>query len=543
MSRPVRCAIYTRKSSEEGLEQSFNSLDAQRDACESYIKSQTHEGWRALTTKYDDGGFSGGTMDRPALKHLLEDIASDKIDTVVVYKIDRLTRSLLDFAKIVEAFETNHVSFVSVTQQFNTTTSMGRLTLNVLLSFAQFERELTGERIRDKIAASKRKGMWMGGIVPLGYKVEARKLLIESRTAAIVRQIFQEYLRLGRVSGLKAFLDSRKVCGKQDRPLSRGALYHILNNRVYLGEIVHRKQAYPGKHEAIIDSRLWDKVATKLRANNPAPERKLRVTQSSCLVGLIVDAAGVRYTPTHSVKKGRRYRYYTSQSVLQGKEAAGLARIPAGELESVVQGRLRNLLTSPEELIRALRVERSETLKASVHARTREWAKLSDNAQIQLFKTILRRVIVFKDCIELEIALNHLRRALTGAETSTDTASPRRPLRIRCDIEVKTTRNQIRILSDAREPWEQPPAVSLIRAILRARQWYESLLCSEVRTFEELARQNRVTPRYIRRIFRCASLAPQIVDGLIKGRVTSLTMDRVWRLPLDWLAQQQFAKS
>jgi DNA invertase Pin-like site-specific DNA recombinase len=247
--RAIRCAIYTRKSSEEGLEQSFNSLQAQREACEAYIASQKHEGWNAITTRYDDGGFSGGTIERPALQKLLKDIAAGEVNTVVVYKVDRLTRSLMDFARIIEAFDAKGVSFVSVTQQFNTTTSMGRLTLNVLLSFAQFEREVTGERIRDKVAASKKKGMWMGGYVPLGYDLHERQLVINLEEGKIVREIFQQYLKLGRVSALKRYLEDKNILSKLrqgasgvmsgGKSFSRGALYHILNRRLYIGEIAH----------------------------------------------------------------------------------------------------------------------------------------------------------------------------------------------------------------------------------------------------------------------------------------------------------------
>ncbi len=276
----VRCAIYTRKSSEEGLDQSFNSLEAQQEACRAFILSQKHEGWTALNTRYDDGGFSGGTMERPALKRLLEDINSGKIETVVVYKVDRLTRSLNDFSKIIEVFDSHSVSFVSVTQQFNTTTSMGRLTLNVLLSFAQFEREVTGERIRDKVAASKRKGMWMGGVVPQGYDCVDRRLIVNRAEARTVRKIFRQYLRLGCVSELKDYLDRKRIGSKVrtsaagrtsgGAAYSRGALYHLLNNRIYIGEIVHRGKSHPGQHEAIVPRELWNKVAARLEENNQA---------------------------------------------------------------------------------------------------------------------------------------------------------------------------------------------------------------------------------------------------------------------------------
>ena len=281
MKPPIRCAIYTRKSSEEGLEQSFNSLDAQREACEAYIKSQHHEGWQAIATQYDDGGFSGGNMERPALKQLMADIHAGKVSVVVVYKVDRLTRSLADFAKIVEQFDKSGVSFVSVTQQFNTTTSMGRLTLNVLLSFAQFEREVTGERIRDKIAASKKKGMWMGGTVPLGYTAQDRKLVVNEPEAATVRTIFNEFLRLGSVHRLQQWLRENNIKSRSGNHFFRGPLYTILRNPHCLGLIKHKKDSYPGEHQAIIHRETWDKVQALLNDNIQGKRRKPRATKES----------------------------------------------------------------------------------------------------------------------------------------------------------------------------------------------------------------------------------------------------------------------
>jgi site-specific DNA recombinase len=312
----LRCAIYTRKSSEEGLEQQFNSLDAQREACEAFVASQRHEGWALMKERYDDGGFSGGTMERPALQRLLTDIAASRIDVVVVYKVDRLTRALGDFARIVELFDRHNVSFVSVTQAFNTTTSMGRLTLNVLRSFAQFEREVTGERIRDKIAASKKKGMWMGGQPALGYDVHDRKLIINEAEAETVRMIFRRYVELKSVHDLKAELDASSIVSKArvgadgspygSRPFSRGALYAMLQNRVYRGEITHKAASYPGEHQTIVDEALFEEVQSTLAEN-----RIERVSRSgevpSPLTGLLFDADGERLTPTHAVKKGVRY--------------------------------------------------------------------------------------------------------------------------------------------------------------------------------------------------------------------------------------------
>ena len=318
----VRCAIYTRKSSEEGLEQEFNSLQAQREACEAFINSQRHEGWVCLRAAYDDGGFSGATMDRPALQQLLADLTAGRVDTVVVYKIDRLTRSLADFAKIVEILDARGASFVSVTQQFNTTTSMGRLTLNVLLSFAQFEREVIGERIRDKIAASKKKGMWMGGVPPLGYRAQDRKLIIVDSEAEIVRFIFRRYAELGSVRLLKDELEARSIQSKLrtsasgrisgGKPFARGALYLMLQNRIYRGEIVHNEQSHLGEHEPIIDQPLWDAVQAQLASNAAQRNEGGKTRQPSLLAGMLFDRDGNRMTPSHAVKKGTRYRYYVS---------------------------------------------------------------------------------------------------------------------------------------------------------------------------------------------------------------------------------------
>jgi DNA invertase Pin-like site-specific DNA recombinase len=349
----VRCAIYTRKSSEEGLEQEFNSLQAQREACEAFINSQRHEGWICLPKTYDDGGFSGATRDRPALQRLLADIAAGRVDTIVVYKIDRLTRSLADFAKIVEILDARGASFVSVTQQFNTTTSMGRLTLNILLSFAQFEREVIGERIRDKIAASKKKGMWMGGIPPLGYRAQDGKLVVIESEAEIVRIIFRRYTELGSVRLLKDGFEARGLRSKSwtsasgrrvgGKPFSRGALYLMLQNRLYRGEIVHKGQSHPGEHPPIIDQPLWDAVQAQLAANTADCNSGTRTRQPSLLAGMLFDGDGNRMTPTHATKQGKQYRYYISRPLItsdQTDRSAGL-RIPAAEIEQVVTSRMR----------------------------------------------------------------------------------------------------------------------------------------------------------------------------------------------------------
>jgi site-specific DNA recombinase len=350
----LRCAIYTRVSTEHGLEQEFNSLDNQREASEAYIKSQAHEGWKLIRTRYDDGGYSGGSMDRPALQKLLEDVRGRRIDVIVVYKVDQLTRSLADFAKLVELFDAHQGSFVSVTQAFNTTTSMGRLTLNVLLSFAQFEREVTGERIRDKIAASKRKGIWMGGVVPLGYRVENRALDVVDEHAAFVRDLFRRYLEIGSVVRAKAILDQENVRlpTRTDRTgkttggglISRGHLYKILSNPIYRGRLPHRGQVHDGLHDSIIDRETWDRVQLLL-AEHAQRTAGGRQNSDALLAGKLFDDRGNPMSPSHAAKSGRRYRYYVSQAILQGRkhEAGSVARAGAGDGSQGRRSRARGL--------------------------------------------------------------------------------------------------------------------------------------------------------------------------------------------------------
>src|SRR6266540_917068 len=362
-AKRVRCAIYTRKSSDEGLEQAFNSLDAQREACMAYILSQKHEGWTVLPAQYDDGGYSGGTMERPALKRLLADIEASRVDVVVVYKVDRLTRALSDFAKLVEVFDRRGVSFVSITQQFNTTTSMGRLTLNVLLSFAQFEREVIGERVRDKISASKKKGMWMGGMPPLGYDVKDRKLVVNRDEARTVVDIYRRYLALKSVRNLQDELAGIGIRSKQRvRPdgttyggqkLARGALYLMLQNRIYRGEITHKGNSYPGEHPAIIEQQLWDEIQAVLAKNRVERATGVRAKQPSLLGGFVFDATGERLTPTYAIKKGTRYRYYISASLTREskRNRSNGWRIPAGDLEGLVINRVRAFLANPTAVL------------------------------------------------------------------------------------------------------------------------------------------------------------------------------------------------
>ena len=351
--RKLRCAVYTRKSSEEGLEQEFNSLDAQREACEAYIASQKPEGWVLVPDRYDDGGISGATLERPGLQRLLADIEMQLVDVVVVYKIDRLSRALMDFAKLVEVFDRNNVTFVSVTQSFNTTTSMGRLTLNILLSFAQFEREVIGERIRDKFAASRKKGMWMGGFVPLGYDVRDRKLIVNEAEAATVRMIFERFIKIGSATELVRRLRADGIRGKQGKLVDKGYVYKLLNNRVYVGEAVHKGVAYPGEHQAIVGRALWDRVRTIVQDSPRKRGARTRAQTPALLKGLIFGPTGRAMTPSHTRKGGRLYRYYVSTDVLKrDAETCTVRRVSAAEIESAVVDQLRGLLRTPEIIVR-----------------------------------------------------------------------------------------------------------------------------------------------------------------------------------------------
>ncbi|MEO1610666.1 MAG: recombinase family protein [Pseudomonadota bacterium] len=347
--RKLRCAVYTRKSSEEGLEQEFNSLDAQREACEAYIASQRSEGWVLVRDRYDDGGISGGTLDRPGLQRLQEDIEEGLVDVVVVYKIDRLSRSLADFARLIDVFDRNGVTFVSVTQSFNTTTSMGRLTLNILLSFAQFEREVTAERIRDKVAASRKKGIWMGGVPPYGYRVENRKLVVDEDHAVHVRWIFARFIEIGSGTELAREIAKQGIRTPKGNRIDKKYLYRMLNNRAYIGEAVHKGDSYPGEHDAIIDREIWDKVHTILQESPRKRAARTRADTPALLKGLLFGPDGAAFSPTHTRKAGKLYRYYVSQTVLKrGAASCPVSRVPAAEIEAAVIDQLRAIFRQPE---------------------------------------------------------------------------------------------------------------------------------------------------------------------------------------------------
>ena len=412
-NRRLRCAIYTRKSSEEGLDMEFNSLDAQREACEAYIASQRSEGWVATRERYDDGGFSGGTLERPGLKQLLADIDDGLIDVVVVYKIDRLSRSLMDFSKLVEILDRNSVTFVSVTQSFNTTTSMGRLTLNILLSFAQFEREVIGERIRDKVAASRKRGIWMGGYVPHGYDVQGRKLLVNEAEAASVHKIFERFVELGSATVLARELRRDGFRNKQGTLIDKGFLYRLLSNRVYRGEAVHKGTAYPGEHDAIIEQDLWDRVHAILRESPRKRANNSRSRTPALLKGLIFSDTGAAMTPTSTKKGAKLYRYYVSMDVIRnretGEETAPM-RLAAGMVEDAVVTEVRRILQTPEvvtQVIAALKQKDGAVSEADAIAALHEfnalWSQLFPAEQARIIQLLVRRVTVTAAGLEVDI--------------------------------------------------------------------------------------------------------------------------------------------
>ena len=556
--RHSRCAIYTRKSSEEGLEQDFNSLDAQREACAAFIQSQKHEGWTALSKTYDDGGYSGGSMERPALKQLLADIEAKRVDVIVVYKVDRLTRSLSDFAKLVEIFDRCGVSFVSVTQQFNTTTSMGRLTLNILLSFAQFERELIGERVRDKVAASKKKGMWMGGTVPLGYDVKNRKLVVNKAEAKDVVEIYRRYLKLKSVRALREDLEAAGIRSKRraradgaeygHQKFSQGALYLMLQNRTYRGEATHKGNAYPGEHAAIVDKSLWDAVQTLLAHNRVERISGARTKEPSLLAGLLFDENGKRLTPTWTSKKGTRYRYYASKLPVIGDVSnRSRQRIPAGDVESAVIGRLRDFLSNPRELMNAVGAQRRKDLKLLLE-RGLEAADQLDRAsdhQRAIVTSLLRRVIVRRKGLGIQISQDRLNALLFADVKSLAMTSggerPDRILVLTVGTKLRRAGREMKLVID--EPNNGGiPDMALLRVVARARDVQVRLEADTNLTVKDIASAEGVTSAYIYSLLRLRWLAPSIVTAIVDGRqpdkfTASDLMRLSARLPVRWTEQ------
>jgi len=548
--RARRCAIYTRKSSEEGLEQDFNSLHAQREACEAFIRSQAGEGWRLIKTAYDDGGLSGGTMERPALQRLLADIGEGLIDVVVVYKVDRLTRSLADFAKMVELFDAHSVSFVAVTQQFNTTTSMGRLTLNVLLSFAQFEREVTGERIRDKIAASKRKGMWMGGVPPMGYDVRERRLVVNPAEAETVRHIYERYLELSCVRQLSKELDKQGIVSKVRVSkkgiksggcrFSRGALYELLANPIYVGEIRHKQERLPGQHEAIVPRELWEKAQQRLREGAARGRESSTSSIASPLAGKIFDADGEPLYVQGAAKAGRRYRYYVSRSLVNGftnDDRKGW-RLAAPEIERAVAVAARHILSDRAGLLEAL--EKSEIESPDVRATLESTSHVSRRLKNEpdaraCMHELIDRVELREDGIwislRIEVPCTH-----AGVQTSSLLALSRF-----VQLSMKRRGVETRIIIAAGDEPDRKVDPALLKAVARAREWFGELAAGRVRTLAEVARDEGIAKRYVERLSRLAFMAPAIVEAICQGRQPAelnaeALLNRI-DLPLDWSAQ------
>jgi DNA invertase Pin-like site-specific DNA recombinase len=517
-SRKVRCAIYTRVSTDQGLEQDFNSLDAQYDASQAYIRSQVHAGWTLVRPKYDDGGFSGGNTDRPALQRLLEDVRAGKIDIVVVYKVDRLTRSLADFAKLVELFDQHNVSFVSVTQQFNTTTSMGRLTLNVLLSFAQFEREVTSERIRDKIAASKRKGLWVGGMAPIGYDTKDRKITVNEAEADRVRTIFRSYLKLGSLGLLMADLRQRGLVTKVRTlkkgkvvggiPFTRGPLAYLLRNRFYVGEVVFKDEVLAGEQLAIVERELFDAVQAKLneQINN---HKASRMKSEALLLGRIFDDHGHRMTPSHARKRGIKYRYYISSALLHGqaKLAGTVSRIPATEIEALVVRSVREHLKQPAEIEDAM-----------------------------LINTHIVRVEVQSGQLIIELV------NAKGAD--------RKRKRSRNVIEVpwhktpSTRRREVLVPESGSDqdtrPIRSENRATLVASIARGRRWLDELIADSAANAESISAREDCSVRQVNMTISLAFLAPELVKAAIDGRLPhGMGVTRLRDLPSEWPRQRQ----
>jgi DNA invertase Pin-like site-specific DNA recombinase len=514
----VCCAIYTRVSTDHGLEQDFNSLDAQYEASEAYIKSQAHAGWSLIRAKYDDGGFSGGNAERPALQRLLADVQAGKIDVIVVYKVDRLTRSLADFAKLVELFDQHQVTFVSVTQQFNTTTSMGRLTLNVLLSFAQFEREVTSERIRDKIAASKRKGLWVGGMAPLGYDTKDRKITVNKAEAQVVRTIFERYLQVGSLTRLLADLRKLGIVTKVRTlktgktvggiPFTRGPLAHLLRNRFYVGEVLFKGEVLPGEQPAIVDRARFDAVQARLTEQVTGQSAK-RMRSEALLMGRIFDDRGNRMSPSHARKGGVRYRYYLSSVLLQGRaeNAGSIRRVPASEIEALVVTAVRDHI--------------------------KPTAQIDDRTLIDAH---VMRVAVHPDHVIIYLEQHASSASREPADKTTLTVPY---------LKAATTRRREVLLPAGVERQQARPIRSESRALLvasiaRGRHWLAELMTDANASAESIAKRERCSVRKVNMTVSLAFLAPRLVHAAVTGRLPrGAGVARLVDLPAEWSRQHQ----
>ena len=553
-ARQLRCAVYTRKSTEEGLDQDFNSLDAQFEACAAFIASQAGLGWKGVRERYDDGGISGATMERPALRRLLDDVRKARVDVIVVYKIDRLTRSLADFARIVETLDQAGASFVSVTQQFNTTTSMGRLTLNVLLSFAQFEREVTAERIRDKIAASKKKGMWMGGTVPLGYRVENRKLQVNEEECATVRYLFHRYLELksvrllvedARSRGLHARpVKRRDGSVKVTAPFGRGNLYHLLSNPIYVGRIRHRDKVYDGEHQAIIDKPLFDQVQASLAAGAGERRSPTNRTDSHLLTGLIFDEDGNRIRTAHTNRKGVRYRYYVSQHLVdQRRDGSEGWRLPADRLDATVEQCLVQflqnspMLSEAIELLAPTGMVHSGILKAGELAST--WIEQSRSKRKTLVQTIVQRVDITPGALRITIHPTDLVELLLGRRV--EPVPDHGPITLERPFTLRRRGVETRLVLTDGSASNPEPDPALINLVLRAQAYLAALTDGASRSMADIARAHGTTPSEISRILPLAFLSPGITAQIVSGKhpagLTAQRLSRLPDLPLSWSAQ------
>lgn len=546
--REVRCAIYTRKSSEEGLEQDFNSLDAQREACAAYILSQASEGWSLTAERYDDGGISGGTLERPALQRLLADVAERRIDIIVVYKVDRLTRSLLDFSKLVEAFDAADTSFFSVTQSFNTTTSMGRLTLNMLLSFAQFEREVTAERIRDKIAASKAKGMWMEGTPPLGYRPDGRSLAIVDEHAALIRHIFTRYLALGNVRLLEAELrnDGIRVPARtttNGKPLgggwfSRGLLHAILRRIVYDGRIAHGDTSYPGTHPPLIAHDMFEQVQALLASGVKGQRRAPRTAEASLLAGRIVDAAGEPLIATHACKAGSqgraRYRYYVSRSLHLKTDDIGM-RIPAREIETLVTARLASLFADLVALVATLWLDVPAHRYPHLHERCAEIAT-GTTARMTL-AGFVEQVQVHDAPIDIRCSTGAIAAAL---DLSLHADAPA-IITLASDARLTRSGRAMRLVHDNGSTASTHADEAFHRLLPLARRWWTELRAGEL-DVTRLAEREGVSASWVTRVVRLAFLSPAVVDaalaGQLRGGVDATRLMLGDHFPASWREQE-----
>jgi site-specific DNA recombinase len=549
-----RCAIYTRKSTEDGLEQEFNSLDAQREACAAYVLSQRHEGWTLNPDLYDDGGFSGGSMDRPGLKRLLADIQAGKVDTIIVYKVDRLTRSLADFAKIVDVLDAAGASFVSITQSFNTTTSMGRLTLNVLLSFAQFEREVTGERIRDKIAASKKKGLWMGGPVPLGYEVQDRKLVVHESEAKLVRHIMQRYLEVGSVrdlidvlarEGARTKVQVRTSTGHRGGvPFARGGLFHLLKNRIYRAFIIHKGVAHPGEHQAIVPEELWDQVQAKLADNGPRLKRVANTRHPSLLIGLVHDGLGRRMSPSHANKGSKRYRYYITHSDSGVDEKNSAWRVAAHDLERIVIDRLRAFLADSNAVhaVVAETVTETHAMESLLNAASDtalELGKSTSSVRQALLQRFVTRIDLKEEGVEI---------AVRRASLLVGTHNQNQPDSIDAVIMLEATTVRVRrghevrlIIPSTRteKPVERDGQLAALVAEAHAAR--AMMLAQPDRSVNQIASDQGKCRTHYAQLVRLSFLAPDIVAMILEGRQpASLNRRKLMAvdLPLAWADQR-----